>query len=55
LLGVVVIVMIGVAATVASVIGDGVSDCRAAHAAHDRADRTTNNSSGDRAADRASD
>jgi hypothetical protein len=55
---VVVVVLIGVkgvAAMMVSVIGDGVSDCRAPDAAHDRADRTANNSSGNRAPDRSSD
>ena len=45
----------GVAAMIVSVIGDGVSDCRAPDAAHDRADRTANNSPGNRAPDRSSD
>ena len=52
---VVVIGMIGVAAVVMPVIGHGVSDCRAPDAAHNRADRTADNSPGNRAPDRASD
>jgi len=40
---------------VASVIGHGIPDCRAADTAHDRADRTANDRSGNRAPDRASD
>ncbi len=58
LIVVVVVVMIGVigvAAMVASVIGDGVSDCRAPDAADDRPDRTAHDSPGNRAPDRASD
>jgi len=51
---VVMIGVIGVAAMIASVIGHGIPDCRAPDTAHDRADRTPNNSPGDRAADRAS-
>jgi len=51
----VVVVVIGVAAMVMPVIGHGVSDCRAPDAAHDRADRTADNSPGNCAADRASD
>ncbi len=48
-------VMISVAAMVASVIGDGIPDCSASNAAHDRPDRTANDSPGNRAPDRASD
>jgi hypothetical protein len=51
---VVVIGMIGVAAMV-PVIGHGVSDRRAADAAHDRTDRTADDSPGNSTADRASD
>jgi hypothetical protein len=49
----VVVVVIGVAAMIVPVIGHGVSDGRAANAAHDRADRTADNSPGDCTADRA--
>ena len=52
LIVVVVVVMIGVigvAAMIASVIGHGIPDCRAPDTAHDRADRTANNSPGNRA------
>lgn len=56
---VVVVVMmigvIGVAAMVVSVIGDGVSDCRAPDAADDGPDWTADDSPGDRAPDRAGD
>src|SRR5208337_3207423 len=58
LLVVVVVVMIGVigvAAMVASVIGHGIPDCRAADTADDCPDRTANNSPGNRAPDRTSD
>ena len=55
LIVVVVIGVIGVAAVVAPVIGHGVADCRASDAAHDRADRTANNSPGDSAPDTSSD
>jgi len=47
--------VIGVPTMVASVIGDGVSDCSASYSAYDRPDRTANNSPGNRAPDRASD
>ena len=48
-----VIGVIGVAAMIAPVIGHRVSDCCAADAAHDRADRTANNGPSDSAADRS--
>jgi hypothetical protein len=50
-----VVVMIGVAAMIASVIGDGIPDCRTADAADNCPDRAADNSPGNRAPDRASD
>jgi hypothetical protein len=54
----VVVVMIGavgVVATVVSVIGDGVSDCRATDAADDGPDWTADDGPDPRAPDRAGD
>jgi hypothetical protein len=52
------VVMIGigrVSVMIVPVVGHGVSDCCASDTAHDRADRTANNSSGDGAPDPSSD
>ena len=50
-----VVVMIGVAATIAAVVGDGVSDRRTPYTTHDRSDRTADNRPGNRAPDSAGD
>jgi hypothetical protein len=52
---VVVIGVISVAAMIVPVIGHGISDCCTSNATQDRADRTANNSPGNRTPDPSSD